>query len=241
MRISDKNMLNIRELAVDYGGIAALRKVSLEVGENEIVSVIGANGGGKTTLLRSISGVLARVSGGIDFCGEDINGLPPHEICARGLIQVPEGRQLFVRMKVIENLQMGAYPAAARKDLRRSLERVFALFPLLQERQKQKAGSMSGGEQQMLAIARALMSKPRLLMLDEPSEGLSPVLTANVFATLRQLQAQGLSILLVSQEVAQSLGLSERAYVLENGQIVLQGKSSDLLNAEKVRESYLGM
>ena len=241
MRTSGKNMLSIRELAVDYGGIAALRKVSLEVGENEIVSVIGANGGGKTTLLRSISGVLARVSGRIDFCGENINGLPPHEICGRGLIQVPEGRQLFLRMKVIENLQMGAYQATARKDLRRSLERVFALFPVLKERQKQKAGSMSGGEQQMLAIARALMSKPRLLMLDEPSEGLSPVLTANVFATLRQLQAQGLSILLVSQEVAQSLGLSERAYVLENGQIVLQGKSSDLLNAEKVRESYLGL
>jgi branched-chain amino acid transport system ATP-binding protein len=241
MRTSGKNMLSIRELAVDYGGIAALRKVSLEVGENEIVSVIGANGGGKTTLLRSISGVLARVSGRIDFCGENIKGLPPHAICGRGLIQVPEGRQLFVRMKVIENLQMGAYQAAARKDLRRSLERVFTLFPVLKERQKQKAGSMSGGEQQMLAIARALMSKPRLLMLDEPSEGLSPVLTANVFATLRQLQTQGLSILLVSQEVAQSLGLSERAYVLENGQIVLQGKSCDLLNEEKVRESYLGM
>jgi len=234
-------MLSIGELSVDYGGIPALKKVSLEVGENEIVSLIGANGGGKTTLLRSISGVLSQVTGKIDFCGESIKGLPPHEICAKGLIQVPEGRQLFLRMRVIENLELGAYPGAARKDLQSSLERVFALFPILEQRRKQKAGSMSGGEQQMLAIGRALMSKPRLLMLDEPSEGLSPVLTAGVFGTLRQLREQGLSILLVSQEVAQSLGLSTRAYVLENGQVVLQGKSSDLLQDGKVRESYLGM
>ena len=234
-------MLKVEDLSIEYAGINALRNVSLRVEEKEIVSVIGANGGGKTTLLRTISGILKPKPGKIEFQGERIDGLPPHTICAKGLIQVPEGRQLFPRMKVIDNLQMGAYHPEARRNLTVSLERVFNLFPILKERRRQKAGLMSGGEQQMLAIARALMSLPKLLMLDEPSEGLSPVLTENVFRILHQLKDQGLTILLVSQEVAQSLELSSRAYILENSQIVLEGKSTELMNNDKVRESYLGM
>jgi branched-chain amino acid transport system ATP-binding protein len=234
-------MLKVEDLSIEYAGINALRNVSLRVEEKEIVSVIGANGGGKTTLLRTISGILKPKPGKIEFQGERIDGLPPHTICAKGLIQVPEGRQLFPRMKVIDNLQMGAYHPEARRNLTGSMERVFNLFPILKERKKQKAGLMSGGEQQMLAIARALMSLPKLLMLDEPSEGLSPVLTENVFRILQQLKDQGLTILLVSQEVAQSLELSSRAYILENSQIILEGKSTELMNNDKVRESYLGM
>ena len=234
-------MLEIENLSIEYVGIKALSDVSMKVEEKEIVSVIGANGGGKTTLLKTISGILRPKPGKIEFQGERIDGLPPHTICAKGLIQVPEGRQLFPRMKVIENLQMGAYHPEARKNLPASLERVFNLFPILKERKKQKAGLMSGGEQQMLAIARALMSLPKLLMLDEPSEGLSPILTENLFGTLRQLEEQGLTILLVSQEVAQSLQLSGRAYILENSRIILEGKSADLMNNDKVRASYLGM
>jgi len=202
---------------------------------------VGANGGGKTTLLKTISGLMKPISGSVEFMGEKIHEFPPHEICKRRLIQVPEGRQLFPKMKVVNNLEMGAYLPEARKNTAQSLERVYNLFPLFKDRKNQKTGSLSGGEQQMLAIGRALMSMPKLLMLDEPSEGLSPLYTSNVFDTLKILGEQGLTILLVSQEVERSLELSHRAYVLENGQINLEGKSSDLLNDDKVRESYLGM
>jgi branched-chain amino acid transport system ATP-binding protein len=234
-------MLSVEKLSVAYAGVTVLRDISLTVTEGEIVSVVGANGGGKTTLLKTLSGLLKPSSGSIEFMGEKIHELPPHEICKRRLIQVPEGRQLFPKMKVINNLEMGAYLSEARKSAAQSLERVYALFPLFKERKDQKAGLLSGGEQQMLAIGRALMSRPKLLMLDEPSEGLSPLFTSNVFDALKILGDQGLTILLVSQEVERSLALSRRAYVLENGQITLEGKSSDLLNNDKVRESYLGM
>ncbi len=234
-------MLRVEKLNVGYAGVAVLRDVSLTVNDGEIVSVVGANGGGKTTLLKTISGLLGPSSGSIEFMGERTDQLPPHEICQRGLIQVPEGRQLFPKMKVINNLEMGAYLPEARKQTAQSLERVYNLFPIFRERKHQRAGLLSGGEQQMLAIGRALMSVPKLLMLDEPSEGLSPLFTANVFDTLKILGDQGLTILLVSQEVELSLALSNRAYVLENGQITLEGKSSDLLCDDKVRESYLGM
>ena len=234
-------MLKIEKLSVAYAGVAVLREVSLAVDEGEIVSVVGANGGGKTTLLKTISGLLKPSSGNIEYMGEKIHTFPPHEICKRRLIQVPEGRQLFPKMKVIHNLEMGAYLPEARKGITQSFERVYRLFPLFRERKHQNTGSLSGGEQQMLAIGRALMSMPKLLMLDEPSEGLSPLYTSNVFDTLRILGEQGLTILLVSQEVERSLELSQRAYVLENGQITLEGKSSELLNNDKVRESYLGM
>ena len=234
-------MLNVEKLSVAYAGVTVLRDLSLTVNEREIVSVVGANGGGKTTLLKTISGLMKPLSGSIEFMGEKIHEFPPHEICKRRLIQVPEGRQLFPKMKVISNLEMGAYLPEARKDTAQSLERVYNLFPLFKDRKNQKAGSLSGGEQQMLAIGRALMSRPKLLMLDEPSEGLSPLYTSNVFDTLKILEEQGLTILLVSQEVERSLELSHRTYVLENGQITVEGKSSDLLNDDKVRESYLGM
>jgi branched-chain amino acid transport system ATP-binding protein len=234
-------MLSVEKLSVAYAGVTVLRDISLTVTEGEIVSVVGANGGGKTTLLKTLSGLLKPSSGSIEFMGGKIHELPPHEICKRRLIQVPEGRQLFPKMKVIHNLEMGAYLSEARKSAAQSLERVYALFPLFKERKDQKAGLLSGGEQQMLAIGRALMSRPKLLMLDEPSEGLSPLFTSNVFDALKILGDQGLTILLVSQEVERSLALSHRAYVLENGQITLEGKSSDLLNNDKVRESYLGM
>ena len=234
-------MLKVEKLSVGYAGVAVLRDVSLTVSEGEIVSVVGANGGGKSTLLKTISGLMKPSSGSIQFRGERIDRFLPHEICQRVLIQVPEGRQLFPKMKVIDNLKMGAYLAEARKHTAQSLERVYSLFPLFKERTHQKAGLLSGGEQQMLAIGRALMSMPKLLMLDEPSEGLSPLFTANVFDTLKILGEQGLTILLVSQEVELSLALSNRAYVLENGQITLEGKSSEMLCSDKVRESYLGM
>jgi branched-chain amino acid transport system ATP-binding protein len=234
-------MLKIDNLNVGYAGVQVLRDISLTVKEGEIVSVVGANGGGKTTLLKTISGLMKPSSGNIEFMGEKIHELPPHEICKRRLIQVPEGRQLFPKMKVINNLEMGAYLSEARKNSAQSLERVYKLFPIFKERAQQKAGLLSGGEQQMLAISRALMSMPKLLMLDEPSEGLSPLFTDNVFETLRILREQGLTILLVSQEVERSLELSHRAYVLENGQIRVEGKSSEMLCNDKVREAYLGM
>jgi branched-chain amino acid transport system ATP-binding protein len=234
-------MLKVEKLSVGYEGISVVREVSLSVEEGEIVSIVGANGGGKTTLLKTISGLLQPSSGTVEFLGEPIQGFPPHEICKRHLIQVPEGRQLFPKMKVIDNLEMGAYLSDARKQTHQSLERVCGLFPLFKERQNQKAGSLSGGEQQMLAIGRALMSVPKLLMLDEPSEGLSPLFTDNVFEALKILGEQGLTILLVSQEVERSLEMSHRAYVLENGKISLEGKSGELLNNDKVRQSYLGL
>ena len=234
-------MLKIEKLTVAYGGIVALRKVSITVNENEIVTLIGTNGGGKTTLLNSISGLLPISSGSIEFMGERINGLPPYEIGKRGLIQVPQGRQLFPKMKVIHNLQMGAYLPGARKNVAHSLERVYKLFPLFIGRQHQRAGLLSGGEQQMLAIARALMSRPRLLMLDEPSEGLSPLMTSSIFETLKILREQAITVLLVSQEGSDALESSDRAYVLENGQINLEGRSKELLYNDKIRESYLGM
>lgn len=236
-----ESMLRIGKLSVAYGGVTVLREISLDVHGGEIVSVAGANGGGKTTLLRTISGLLKASSGGIEFMGEKIHELSPHEVCKRRLIQVPEGRQLFPKMKVIDNLEIGAYLPEARRNASESLERVYGLFPLFKERRNQRAGSLSGGEQQMLAIGRALMARPKLLMLDEPSEGLSPLFTSNVFDALKTLGDQGLTILLVSQEVERSLELSHRAYVLENGQITLEGRSKELLNDDKVRESYLGM
>ena len=234
-------MLKIENLSVAYSGEAVLHGLSLTVNEGEIVSVVGANGGGKTTLLRTISGLMKPALGAIRFMGERIDGLAPHEICARGLIQVPEGRQLFPKMSVVANLEMGAYLSKARKNAARSLSRVYDLFPILTERTRQKAGLMSGGEQQMLAIGRALMSIPRLLMLDEPSEGLSPVLTSTVFDVLKTLADEGLTVLIVSQEVERSLGLSHRGYVIENGRIALEGRSPDLLCDDRVREAYLGI
>ncbi|MDP2936496.1 MAG: ABC transporter ATP-binding protein [Dehalococcoidia bacterium] len=234
-------MLEVAGLAVAYGELVALRDVSLHVKEGEIVTVIGSNGAGKTTLLKTISGLLRPRAGRIEFLGEGIDGLPSHEICKRGIIQVPEGRKIFPQMPVLHNLQMGAYLPAARRNFAQSLGRAYALFPRLNERRSQRAGLLSGGEQQMLAMARALMARPKLLMVDEPSLGLAPKLVAEIFNTLLVLNQEGTTILLVSQEVRQALELAQRAYVLENGRITVEGSSKDLLNDPRIKAAYLGL
>jgi branched-chain amino acid transport system ATP-binding protein len=234
-------MLQVEGLDFAYGELPVLHGVSLSVDAGELVSVIGPNGAGKTTLLRTISGLQPPGRGSVRFEGRLVNGLPPHVICEHGLVQVPEGRLLFPTMSVLENLEMGAYGRRARAALRDSLERVCALFPVLAERQRQEAGTLSGGEQQMLAVGRALMSGPRLLMLDEPSLGLSPRMAAAIFAVLERLNREGLAILLVSQEVVWALRIARRAFVLETGRIVLSGAGADLLRSERVTASYLGI
>jgi branched-chain amino acid transport system ATP-binding protein len=235
-------MLQVSDLSVFYGHLPALRGVSFAVEKEEFVSIIGSNGAGKTTLLKTISGLMKPTSGTVHFEGKRIDGLPTYEICGLGIIQVPEGRKIFPRMKVIDNLEMGAYLPEAKSRFRETLEQVYALFPLLASRKKQMAATLSGGEQQMLALGRALMSRPRLLMLDEPSLGLSPKASQGIFETIGKLNKdQGLTILLVSQDVLQSLRLAHRAFVLENTRMVMEGKGSDLLNDPKVKQSYLGL
>jgi len=233
-------MLRVSDLSVSYGGMPALRQVSFHLEAGELISIIGSNGAGKTTLLKAISGLLEPISGSIWFEGERINGQPTYEICKKGIIQVPEGRKIFPRMKVIDNLQMGAYLPRAKELFRQSLQEVFALFPLLEQRKKQMAATLSGGEQQMLAISRALMARPKLIMFDEPSLGLSPKASQGIFRTIEKLNQEGLTALLISQDVLQTLSLAQRAYVLENSRIVMEGKGSDLLQNPKVKEAYLG-
>ena len=234
-------MLRVSELNVSYGAMPALRQVSVHLDAGELVSIIGSNGAGKTTLLKTISGLLQPAAGSIHFRGEKIDGLPTYEICKRGIVQVPEGRKIFPRMKVIDNLQMGAYLPQAKGHFRESLQQAFALFPLLAERKKQMAATLSGGEQQMLAIARALMARPRLLMLDEPSLGLSPKASQGIFQAIGALNQEGLALLLISQDVLQILRLARRAYVLENSRIAMEGKGPDLLQDPRVKEAYLGI
>ncbi|MDW8214671.1 MAG: ABC transporter ATP-binding protein [Roseiflexaceae bacterium] len=234
-------MLQVEHLNVAYDTLQVLWDVSLEVHEGEIVALIGSNGAGKTTLLRTISGLIKPLFGSIRFMGEDIAGLPPHEICRRGVIQVPEGRALFPRMRVIENLELGAYLPAARAQRHETIERVYRLFPRLKERWRQDAGTLSGGEQQMVAIGRALMARPKLLMLDEPSLGLAPVLVETIMEVLTHLNAEGMTILLVSQEVHQALAIAHRVYVIENGRIVRSGPSHELRDDDAVRSAYLGL
>jgi len=235
-------MLQVSDLSVFYGHLPALRGVSFTVAKGELVSIIGSNGAGKTTLLKTISGLMKPTSGTVQFEGKRLDGLPTYEICRRGIIQVPEGRKIFPRMKVIDNLEMGAYLPEAKSRFHETCEQVYALFPLLASRRKQLAATLSGGEQQMLALGRALMSRPRVLMLDEPSLGLAPKASQGIFQTIEKLnQEQGLTILLVSQDVLQSLRLSHRAYVLENTRVVMEGKGTDLLNDPKVKQSYLGL
>lgn len=234
-------MLQVEHLNVAYDTLQVLWDVSLEVREGEIVALIGSNGAGKTTLLRTISGLMKPLFGSIRFMGEDIAGLPPHEICRRGVIQVPEGRMLFPQMRVIENLELGAYLPAARAQRHETIERVYRLFPRLKERQRQNAGAMSGGEQQMVAIGRALMARPKLLMLDEPSLGLAPVLVEMIMEVLTHLNGEDMTILLVSQEVHQALAIAHRVYVIENGRIVRSGPSHALRDDDAVRSAYLGL
>ncbi|MEW6669558.1 MAG: ABC transporter ATP-binding protein [Thermodesulfobacteriota bacterium] len=234
-------MLRTDNLSVFYEELPALVDVTLEVREGSLLAVIGSNGAGKTTLLRAISGLLRPRRGRILFEGEPIQDEPTDRICRRGIVQVPEGRKLFPLMSVQENLEMGAYLPKARAGARKRFPEVFRLFPILEARQGQPAGTLSGGEQQMLAIGRALMARPRLLMLDEPSLGLSPKIASEIYGTLERLHAEGMTLLLVSQDVLQALRISGRAYVIENGRIVMEGESRDLLGNPKVKEAYLGM
>jgi branched-chain amino acid transport system ATP-binding protein len=234
-------MLQVSDLSVFYGHLPALREVSFAVEKGEFVSIIGSNGAGKTTLLKTISGLMKPTSGMVHFEGNRIDGLPTHEICSRGIIQVPEGRKIFPRMKVVGNLEMGADLPEAKENFRKTLEEVFALFPLLEQRKKQMAATLSGGEQQMLAIGRAFMSRPKLIMFDEPSLGLSPKASQGIFQAIGKLNREGLTVLLISQDVLQSLRLAQRAYVLENSRIVMEGKGSDLLQNPKVKQAYLGI
>lgn len=234
-------MLKVNSISVSYGKLQAIRDIRIEVVENDFVAVIGSNGAGKTTLLRAISGLTRISSGSIEFKGERLDGLLPRRICEMGIVQVPEGRKIFPFMKVRENLQLGAYLPRPRKLLQDSLSQVYQLFPVLKERQNQLAKTLSGGEQQMLAIGRGLMSRPLLLILDEPTLGLSPKLAAEMLMSLKQLNEQGITILLVSQEVIQSLQLARRAYVLENGRVVLEGTGNELSRNEHIRKAYLGL
>jgi branched-chain amino acid transport system ATP-binding protein len=233
-------LLRVEAIDVFYGDLQALRGVSLEVREGEVVTIIGSNGAGKSTTLRSISGILRPKKGAIRWADQPIQGLSTAAIVELGIVQIPEGRQLFPNLTVLENLELGALNPKAQKLKPPNLKKVFDLFPLLQERKSQTAGTLSGGEQQMLAIGRGLMSNPKILMLDEPSLGLSPLLVSSIFAILRQINQDGMTILLVEQNVHHSLKLAQRAYVLENGELVREGPSQDLLQDDKVCKAYLG-
>mgnify|MGYP002541788255 FL=1 len=235
-------MLKVTDLNVYYGAIHALKGLSFEVAEGEIVSLIGANGAGKTTAMHTISGLLRSRTGSIEFMGTDIAKTEPHRIVRMGLAQVPEGRRVFARLSVLENLEMGAYirTGAGRKSIEQDLEMVFTRFPRLRERRRQVAGTLSGGEQQMLAIGRALMSRPKMLLLDEPSMGLSPILVQEIFSCITEVNRSGTTILLVEQNAKMALTVSNRAYVLETGAVVLEGQASGLLDDEQVKKAYLG-
>jgi len=234
-------MLEIKNLQVSYGAINALHGVSLSVPNGKIVTLIGANGAGKTTTLKTISGLLKPKSGEISYEGKNIAGLPPHQILTRGISHVPEGRMIFANLTVLENLQLGAYLQTDKQIVRRELEHVFSLFLRLSERQKQIAGTLSGGEQQMLAIGRALMSKPKLLLLDEPSLGLAPLLVKTIFEKIVEINhEQGITILLVEQNANLALGISHFGYVLETGKIILQGDSAALRQNPQIKSAYLG-
>ena len=232
-------MLAVNDIHVYYGSIHAVKGVSLEVNEGEIVTLIGANGAGKSTVLNTISGLLHPRGGSVTFMGQDLKGVPPHKLVARGMAQVPEGRRIFLQMTVEENLEMGAY-TQSKASIDGSIEDVYRRFPRLQERRKQIAVTLSGGEQQMLAMGRALMSHPRLLMLDEPSMGLAPILVEQIFDIIRELHAAGTTILLVEQNAQAALSVADRAYVLETGRISLSGTGAELMASDKVREAYLG-
>ena len=233
-------MLQLENVNVFYGGIHALRDVSLRVEAGEVVTLIGANGAGKSTTLRAITGLLTPKSGRIVFEGNDVAGMPAHQLVARGISMSPEGRGIFANLTVLENLEMGAYLVRDRTQMRDDIERGFSLFPRLRERVKQRAGTLSGGEQQMLAIARALMSRPKLLLLDEPSLGLAPIVCQTIFATIDAIKASGTTVLLVEQNANAALKHSDRGYVLETGAVTLSGAASAIATDPRVREAYLG-
>ena len=233
-------MLTIDQLYVNYGAIKALKSISCCVKKGEIVALIGANGAGKTTILNAISGIVPTLSGSVSFLDETISGIPPHEIVKRGISQVPEGRRVFANMSVLENLEMGAYIRNDKSAILEEIDQVFTRFPRLLERKKQLAKTLSGGEQQMLAMGRALMSRPKLLLLDEPSMGLAPMLVAQIFSIIQEINASGTTIMLVEQNANMALSIAHRAYVLETGEVVLQGDAKELAANPEVRKAYLG-
>jgi branched-chain amino acid transport system ATP-binding protein len=234
------SLIALEGLQVAYGGIRAVKGISLEVNPGELVCLIGANGAGKTTTLRAITGMLHPAAGRIVYDGADIGGTKTHEIARRGLALVPEGRGVFAQLTIEENLAMGAYARRDRKAVAADVERAYALFPRLKERRRQTAGTLSGGEQQMLAIARALMSRPKLLLLDEPSMGLAPLMVERIFEVIRAISAEGVTLLLVEQNARLALEVSDRAYVLESGLVTLSGVSASLLTDPRIRQAYLG-
>ncbi|WP_019121839.1 ABC transporter ATP-binding protein [Brevibacillus massiliensis] len=234
-------MLQIEGLSIHYGVIPAVKKLNIEVKQGEVVTLIGANGSGKTTTLRGISGITRAKEGKILFQGKDITKMEAHQIVAMGISQVPEGRGVFPDLKVIENLYMGAYLRRDKKQIQRDVEEVFHLFPRLEERKEQVAGTLSGGEQQMLAMGRALMSKPKLLLLDEPSMGLAPIIVKEIFKIVKRINEEGTTVLLVEQNANMALSVAHRGYVLETGEIVEQGTVTELQNNDKIRKIYLGI
>ncbi len=236
----EETILALEDVNVYYGAIWALKGINLTVDEGEIVSLIGANGAGKSTTLRAISGVVRIASGRILFQGEELMKVPAHRIVRKGIAQVPEGRRVFANLTVLENLEMGAYTRSDKREVRRNLESVLDRFPRLRERRNQVAGTLSGGEQQMLAIGRALMTRPRLMLLDEPSMGLAPLLVKEIFSIIQEINREGTTILLVEQNARMALQVAHRAYVLETGRIVQEGPARDLLDREEVKNAYLG-
>jgi branched-chain amino acid transport system ATP-binding protein len=240
IELPNDTLLALRDVTASYSDVQVLWGVTFDVGQGEIATLVGANGAGKSTTLKTISGVVRRSAGQITFAGDRIDHLPAHEIAARGIAHVPEGRRLFPLMSVKENLELGAISQEARRHRSESFEQVFSLFPKVKERERQMAGTLSGGEQQMVAIARGLMARPRLLILDEPSLGLAPIIVREMFEIIETINREGITVLLVEQNVHQSLKLANRAYVLENGKVVLEGAGSELLDDQRVREAYLG-
>jgi branched-chain amino acid transport system ATP-binding protein len=234
-------MLKLAGVSAGYGSVPAIRDIEIVVGAGEAVGLLGANGAGKSTTLRAISGLVRSTAGSIAFLDKDIGALPPYRIAALGIAHVPEGRQVFPELTVKENLEIGAFIPSAKADRSRTLDHVFTIFPVLAERRRQLAGTMSGGEQQMLAVGRGLMLKPRLLMLDEPSLGLAPVVTGATFEKIEEIHAMGMAILLVEQNVSRALTLVQRAYVLEGGRVIMHGTSAELANNKNVRAAYLGL
>ena len=233
-------MLEIKDVEVFYGMIQAIKGVSFQVNEGEVIALIGANGAGKTTILHSITGLIAPKKGQIFFEGQDITATPAHKIVSMGMAHVPEGRRVFAQLTVLENLKMGAFTRKDKEEVEESLIRVYKRFPRLEERKNQMAGTLSGGEQQMLAMGRALMSRPRIILMDEPSMGLSPIFVDEIFDIIREVSEGGTTVLLVEQNAKKALSIADRAYVLETGRIVLDGKAQELLNDDSVKKAYLG-
>ena len=233
-------MLEIKDLEVYYGMIQAIKGISFEVNEGEVIALIGANGAGKTTILHTISGLIAPKKGSMTFEGQELTKIPAHKIVENGLAQVPEGRRVFPSLSVLQNLKLGAYTRKDKKEIDDTLKMIYERFPRLEERKNQPAGTLSGGEQQMLAMGRALMSKPRIILMDEPSMGLSPIFVNEIFDIIKQVSASGTTVLLVEQNAKKALSIADRGYVLETGKIVKEGKASDLLNDEAVKKAYLG-